>query len=173
MALALKIWPAFLYVSIIWLSPDFLIPILRFTFSSDALILYIVVLPLASVELYYGYWFWGHWIRYRVAELEKVREVQKQLKQDGWLDRWVVDYILAIYHSIIDPNSKILKKINKWGPWFIWLMAVFVPPGFAVRSGCAACCGLFRLKRYFCHLFLANLVHTILMVQVWNWVLGK
>ncbi len=173
MVLALKIWPAFLYVSMLWLSTDFLIPILRSILSSSILVLCFVVLPLASVELCYGYWFWGHWIRRRVVELEKVREVRKRLKQDGWLDRWVVDYILATYHDIIDPDNKIRKKINGWGLWFVWLTAVFVPPGFAARSGCAVFCGLFRLKRHFRHLLLANLVHAILMVLVWSWFLDK
>lgn len=157
-----------------WLNTDLSIPVLRFFFpTGSAIIISAVVLPIATLELCYGYWFWGYWIKRRISELEKIREVRKRLCQEGILDRWVLDRILRIYHQTLNPKNKVHHFINRWGISFVWFVAVFLPPGTAARSGCAAVSGLFRQKKNFLHLLFANAVHVLLVVQIWEKILVR
>jgi len=168
-----RFWPLLLYFSMIWLNTDFLIPVVKVSFSPGPIILALIIIPLASVELCYGYWMWGYWIRQRMGELEKFREIRRKLHQEGLLDRWIIDGILKTYRQTIDPNNKIKQKINRWGSGFIWVVAVFTPPGFGARSGSAAFCGVFREFKLFIHLVLANVAHALLSMGVWGWILDK
>jgi len=172
---AWKIWPIILYISMIWLNTDFFIPVLRLLVIPHAsqLTISLIVLPIAVLELCYGYWFWGYWVRPRVGELEKIRKARKQLHQEGLLDRWIIDGILKVYHQTLDPENRIRGFINKWGIWFIWLIAVFCPPGIAARSSCAVILGLFRQKKNFIHLLLASAAHTLLVLQIWELILKR
>jgi len=169
----LKFWPLLLYFGMIWLNTDFLIPIVKVSVSLGPIALALIIIPLATVELCYGYWLWGYWLRKRIGELEKFREIRRKLHQEGLWDRWIIDGILNTYRQTIDPNNKINQRISRWGPGFIWVVAVFTPPGFAARSGCAAFCGVFRKSRLLVHLALANVVHALLSMEIWSWILDK
>jgi len=162
-----KIWPIYLYASMVWLNTDFLIPILKVLWpGTGPLILALIVMPMATLELCYGYWFWAYWIRRSVGDLQRFRQLRRTLHQDGLLDKWIIDRVLSVYRQTIDPGNKIHQRINRWGAWFIWIVAVLTPPGVGARSGCAAFCGLFRQNKNFIHLIVANLVHALLVMRI-------
>ncbi|MEK7138270.1 MAG: hypothetical protein AAB787_02050 [Patescibacteria group bacterium] len=135
-------------------------------------LLLISVPILATLEIYYSFWFWG-WLVDCAGDLRKIQETRRELGREGLLDRWVVDSILSVYHNVIDPQNTTRRRIHKYGIWAVWIAGLNPIPGLPTRGPCAAFLGVFRSKHKFNHLVLANLIHTIFIVWGWSHFLER
>lgn len=168
----LKYWPLLVYGIIVPLNTDAIIPLgLLLKLSRETLLL--IVPPLASLELCYGFWFWGWWIVPRIAHLEKVREARRQLQQEGLLDRWVIDRVLRVYRRTIDPQNGTRRRIKRWGIAAVWVAGLNPIPALPTRGPCGVVLGAMRLKSGFYHLLVADVIHAIGMIYGWSWLLGR
>ncbi len=165
-------WPLLVYGIIAPLNTDAIIPLgLLFKVPRETLLLTVPLL--ASLELCYGFWFWGWWIIPQVPHLEKVREARKQLQREGLLDRWVIDGVLKVYRRTINPQNSTRRRIQKWGVRAAWVMGLNPIPWLPTRGPCGAALGTLRLKTGLYHLLVANAIHAVGMIYGWNWLLGR
>ena len=168
----LRYWPLLVYGIIAPLNTDAIIPLgLLFKVPRETLLLTVPLL--ASLELCYGFWFWGWWIIPQVPRLEKVREARRELQQEGLLDWWVIDRVLRVYHRVIDPHNGTRRRIKRWGIVAVWVAGINPISLIPTRSPCGAVLGTLRLKNGLYHLLAANAIHAVGMIYGWNWLLGR
>ena len=157
-----KFWPVVVWALALLLNTDLLIPILVGAGLSMSVIV-LTVSTVANIEITYSYWFWG-WVVRETGELEKVQQVRRELRRNGVWD-WLLAYCLNLYRKVINPDNRLVQKINKWGLAVIIIASLL--PVSGLRTTCTVFCGIFRWKRGLIALLLFNTVHVLSMV--WGW----
>ena len=166
-----RFWPVFVYAIVVWANTDVIVAMaLLFKVPSDMMLF--VIPPLATLELCYSFWFWG-WLVQWAGELEKIREARRQLQKEGLLDRWVIDGILRVYRKVIHPENGTRRRIEKYGVLAVWAAGLNPVPGLPTRGPCGAFLGVFRSRRLFRHLLVANLIHVVYVICGVSWLLGR
>src|SRR3989344_3563569 len=151
-----RFWPVVVYGIVVWANTDVIIPFMLLMGAGPKTLL-LTVPFLATLELCYSFWFWG-WLVQRAGELEQVREARRQLKKEGLLDRWVIDSVLRVYRKVVHPENGTRRRIQKYGLWAVWAAGLNPIPGLPTRGPCGAFLGVFRSRRQFYHLLVANLI---------------
>ncbi|MDO8495394.1 MAG: hypothetical protein Q7S32_02605 [bacterium] len=173
-------WQYIIPIISIFANIDFVVlPLIR-SLGVGGLNLFLVVLPLALIELYAWYWFWD-WFRKvavpemvakKIAQDERVqeaislgKEIKIELKQSGRLQQ-IVEYFFRTFSSATDENSRLFKKIRRGGHVVMFLMGAEPWPGG--RTVGVIFCGATGWKRGFYTLALGNVVHVAYVVGLWN-----
>lgn len=164
-------WPVAVYICMVPLNTDAIIPLgLVLGFSQDILLKLVPLL--ATIELCYCYWFWG-WLIQRAGVLEEIRERRRRHQQDGILDRWFIDGILEMRRKALDPHNGTQKSINKYGVLAVWVFGLNPVPWLPTRAPTAAFLGATRRHREFYHLVVANFIHAASVIWAWGEILGR
>jgi len=166
-----RFWPIIFYCIVLWCNTDIIIPTFLLMGISKKIMLFTIPL-LATIELWYQFFFWG-WLVSMIGELESFRKARKELKKEGFLDRWVLDGIIRVYGNVINPENCTRRRIKKYGILAVWTAGLNPIPGLPTRGPCAAFLGVFKSKKEFIHLVFANLIHVMYMIYALNWILDR
>lgn len=173
-----KFWPVAVYAIVVWANTDLITPV-AFAMLGSSLWTVSAVAIVATIELVYGFWFWG-WVVKQGPAIEALRERRRNAHHRGFsrlvlngITDWVLEGVLKAYRKVKSPENGIRRHINRWGIIAVWLLGVNPVPGVPTRGPCCAFLGFYGFRKEFYHLMAANLLHVIIVMWGWGWLLGR
>lgn len=131
-----------------------------------------IVSVLATFELIYWYWFWQK-IRMLALEREKIKEsieftkdLAKELKKEGYVDRFV-NFFLEKYSKVIKKDNWIIRLV-KVGSYFSTFI-ICVSPEWGGRIFCVIWCGTFNWRKGFYVVLIGNVIRLTYLILGWKY----